>query len=621
MSNQTRESNNASRPAMGFGRGPGGPMRGRGEKARNFKGTASRFLKETGHYKWSLLAVIIFAALSCLFSIAAPTIMGYAINIVEDGALNIVNNTGGMDYNKLLNMLFILLGLRLAAALSGYVQSFIVSGVSTGISYEFRQKISSKINRLPLSYFDKVSYGDVLSRVTNDVDTINQSLNQSLSQIISSVINIVGIFIIMLTISPVMTLIAVGVMLISPLCVAQVVKRSQKFFKRQQEYLGKVNGQVEEAFSGHMVIKAFGAEEDILAAYNENNDELYNSAWKSNFLSGLMQPLMGLIGNFAYVFVCLVGGFMVLRGSIRIGDISSFILYMRNFTMPISQVAQISNVLQSTAAAAERVFDFLNEPEEEDDSKKPNLSENIEGAVRFENVNFGYNEQNTVINNFSVEIKPGQKVAIVGPTGAGKTTIVKLLMRFYELNSGAIYIDGENIGEVNRNSLRNAFGMVLQDTWLFSGSVKENIRFAEKNVSDEEIISAAKAANIHRYIKTLPGGYDYIIDEESDNISQGQKQLLTIARAFLSKPKILILDEATSSVDTRTELVIQKAMAKLMEGKTSFVIAHRLSTIRDADLILVMKDGDIVEQGDHKDLLAKNGFYAELYNSQFENVS
>jgi len=623
---QDNRTNNAGRPQQGFGRGPGGPggpIRMNTEKPKNFKATMNRFLTETGHYKGRLLAVAVFSILSCVATIAGPWIMGMAVDIVGKGAMDAmgISSWGGMDYAKLFNILGSLFGVYVFAAVFSYLQTYVVSSVSSGISYEMREKISTKINRLPLKYFDGVSHGDVLSRVTNDVDTINQSLNQSLPQMLTSLANVAGFFVAMLLISPLITVIAIVVMLLAPLFAAQVIKRSQKLFKRQQEYLGKLNGHVEESFSGHMIIKSFGAEECIVESYNELNNTLYNNAWKSNFLSGLIQPIMGLIGNLAYVAVCVAGGFQVLSGKMTIGSMVSFTQYMRSFTQPITQLAQISNVLQSTAAAAERVFDFLNEAEETDESAKQALFENIKGEVVFSNVNFGYDENVPVINNFSVKIKPGQTVAIVGPTGAGKTTIVKLLMRFYELNSGAIYIDGADISQVGRNSVRNAFGMVLQDTWLFSGTVRENIRFSAENTTDEDVINAAKAANIHRYIKTLPGGYDYVIDEESGNISQGQKQLLTIARAFLSKPKILILDEATSSVDTRTEILIQQAMDKLMGGKTSFVIAHRLSTIRHADLILVMKNGDIIEQGNHKELLEKNGFYAELYNSQFEQVS
>ena len=618
---QDNRANRQNQPRMGMGRGPGGPMGMSGEKAKNFKPTMKRFWAEMSRYKLQIVAVAVFSILSCVATIAGPWIMGEAVNLVAEGAGGILSNSGGMDYAGLFNTLAFLLGVYIFSSVFSYMQTYVVSTVSASVSYGMRKNISEKINRLPLKYFDKVSHGDVLSRVTNDVDTINQSLNQGLPQLLTSAANIIGFSAAMLLISPIVTLIAIVVMLLAPLCASQVIKLSQNLFRSQQEYLGKVNGHVEESFSGHMIIKSFGAEARIIENYNEFNNKLYDNAWKSNFLSGLMQPIMGLIGNLAYVAVCVAGGFQVLNGRMSIGSMVSFTQYMRNFTQPITQLAQISNVLQSTAAAAERVFDFLNEEEEMIENTKPALSENIKGEVVFENVNFGYDAENPVINNFSVKIKPGQTVAIVGPTGAGKTTIVKLLMRFYELNSGAIYIDGTNIAEANRNSVRSAFGMVLQDTWLFSGSVKDNIRFSSESATDEDVINAAKAANIHRYIKTLPDGYDYIVDEESGNISQGQKQLLTIARAFLAKPKILILDEATSSVDTRTEILIQKAMDKLMEGKTGFVIAHRLSTIRDADLILVMKNGDIIEQGNHVELLAKGAFYAELYNSQFENVS
>ncbi|MDR2899422.1 MAG: ABC transporter ATP-binding protein/permease [Clostridiales bacterium] len=601
------------------GPGPGGHMAGRAtEKPKNFKKTARKFYGAVKHHRFKIALVAVLAMLSCISSIFAPMIMGQAINIVSGGFAGLSGGTGHVDFDALTKTLGLLIVLYLLGAALGYSQSFIVSGVSTRISYEFRKMISEKIDRLPLKYFDKVSHGDVLSRVTNDIDTIGQSLNQSLSQIITSVTMVVGVFIMMLTISPVMTLIAVAVLPVAPVLIAQIIKRSQVFFKNQQRYLGLVNGHVEESYSGHMIVKVFGAEKDIAVRYDEYNNELYKNAWKSNFFSSLMMPVMGLISNIEYVAVCIIGGTMALRGQLSIGSISSFIQYMRNFTQPISQIAQISNVLQSTAAAAERVFEFLDEPEEAGESdKKSYANREILGAVTFEHVSFGYNDGDTVIKDFNATVKPGQSIAIVGPTGAGKTTVVKLLMRFYELNFGSIYIDGINIADIKRGELRNIFGMVLQDTWLFSGTIRDNIKFGNENATEEEVIKAAKAANVHRFIETLPGGYDYVIDEESGNISQGQKQLLTIARAFLSEPKILILDEATSSVDTRTELLIQQAMSGLMHGKTSFVIAHRLSTIKDADLILVMNNGDIIEQGNHKELLERKGFYAELYNSQF----
>jgi ATP-binding cassette subfamily B protein len=561
---------------------------------------------------------MIFAIGSTVFSIAGPQILGKATTKIYEGVISkITGSGGGIDFQYLLNTVLLLLGLYIISAVFSYIQGLIVTGVSQKVSYNLRKEISEKINRLPLKYFDSVSHGDVLSRVTNDVDTVSQTLNQSLSQIITSATTLIGVLIMMLYISWEMTIAAILILPLSMVLVLAIVKKSQKYFIEQQKALGKVNGHIEEVYGGHNIMKAFNAEKEVVDQFRKINKELYDSAWKSQFLSGMMMPIMNFIGNLGYVAVSILGGWYASRGVIEVGDILSFIQYIKSFTQPISQVAQISNVIQSTIAAAERVFAFLEEKEEVTESAKPVELDKVEGRVTFENVKFGYNEDKIIIKNFSADIKPGQKVTIVGPTGAGKTTIVKLLMRFYELNSGRILIDGHDIKEFTREHLRSHFGMVLQDTWLFSGSIMENIRYGRLSASDEEVIEAAKAAHVHRFIKTLPDGYSMMINEEANNISQGQKQLLTIARAILSDPRILILDEATSSVDTRTEILIQKAMENLMRGRTSFIIAHRLSTIKDADLILVMKDGDIVEQGNHEELLRKKGFYAELYNSQF----
>jgi ATP-binding cassette subfamily B multidrug efflux pump len=604
---------------MGRGHGPMGGMRGNVEKPKNFKGTFSKFLKYLRPYRIKLIIVIIFAIGSTIFSILGPKLLGRATTKIYEGLISKITGTsdGGIDFRYILEIIILLITLYLISALFSYIQGFIVTGVSQKVSYNLRKEISEKINILPLKYFDSVSHGDVLSRVTNDVDTVSQTLNQSMSQIITSATTLIGVLIMMISISWQMTIAAILILPISMLLVMSIVKKSQKFFKAQQEALGKVNGHIEEVYGGHNIMKAFNAEEEAISEFRKINGELYNSAWKAQFLSGMMMPIMNFIGNIGYVVVSILGGWYASRKVIEVGDILSFIQYIRNFTQPIAQVAQISNVLQSTIAAAERVFEFLNEKEEIKESNTPLKIEKVEGRVTFENVKFGYNEDKIIINNFSADIKPGQKVAIVGPTGAGKTTIVKLIMRFYELNGGRILVDGHDIKDFTREDLRDDFGMVLQDTWLFSGSIMENIRYGRLGARDEEVIEAAKSAHVHRFIKTLPDGYNMVINEEANNISQGQKQLLTIARAILSDPKILILDEATSSVDTRTEILIQRAMENLMHGRTSFIIAHRLSTIKDADLILVMKDGDIVEQGNHKELLAKNGFYAELYNSQF----
>ncbi len=597
-----------------------GPMGGgKFEKPKDFKGTFSKLLDYLRPYRLRLIIVLIFAIGSTVFSIVGPKILGKATTEIFKGLVSKISGVegGGIDFDYILNIILLLIGLYVISAIFSFIQGIIVTGVAQKVSYNLRKEISEKVNRLPLKYFDKVSHGDVLSRVTNDVDTVSQSLNQSMSQIITSATTLVGVLIMMLSISWQMTMAALLILPISMGLVMAVVKNSQKYFKAQQKSLGEVNGHIEEVYGGHNIMKAFNAEEEVIERFNKINGELYNSAWKAQFLSGMMMPIMTFIGNIGYVAVSILGGWYAIRNVIEVGDILSFIQYIRSFTQPIAQVAQISNVLQSTVAAAERVFEFLGEDEETKESEAPVKLEEIEGRVTFENVKFGYNEDKTIINNFSADIKPGQKVAIVGPTGAGKTTIVKLLMRFYDLNEGRIIIDGYDINDFTREDLRDNFGMVLQDTWLFSGSIMENIRYGRLGATDEEVIKASKSAYAHRFIQTLPDGYNMVINEEANNISQGQKQLLTIARAILSDPKILILDEATSSVDTRTEVLIQKAMENLMKGRTSFIIAHRLSTIRDADLILVMKDGDIVEQGSHEELLEQNGFYAELYNSQF----
>ena len=601
--------------------GPMGGMRGNFERPKDFKGTFSKLLDYLRPYKLKLIIVIIFAIGSTVFSIVGPKILGKATTKIFEGLVSKISGVkgGGIDFQYIGRIISILIGLYLLSALFSFIQGFIVTGVAQKASYNLRKEISQKINRLPLKYFDSVTYGDVLSRVTNDVDTVSQSLNQSMSQIITSATTLVGVLIMMLSISWQMTIVAVLILPISMFLVTAVVKRSQRYFKIQQESLGQVNGHIEEVYGGHNIMKAFNAEEEAINKFREINTELYDSAWKAQFLSGMMHPIMSFIGNLGYVIVSILGGWLTIRRTIEVGDILSFIQYIRSFNQPIVQVAQISNVLQSTIAAAERVFEFLEEEEEIEESKTPVKLKEVKGRVIFENVRFGYDKDKIIIKNFSGDIKPGQKVAIVGPTGAGKTTIVKLLMRFYDLDKGRILIDGHDIKDFTRRDLRDNFGMVLQDTWLFSGTIMENIRYGRLDAKDEEVIKAAKDAYAHRFIQTLPDGYNMVINEEADNISQGQKQLLTIARAILSDPKILILDEATSSVDTRTEVLIQRGMKNLMEGRTAFIIAHRLSTIRDADLILVMNDGDIVEQGSHEGLLEKRGFYWELYNSQFHN--
>ena len=609
---------NKKRTPMGGGHGHGHGMGG-GEKAKDFKGTMKNLFEYLKPYRLSMLVVIIFAIGSATFSIVGPKVLGKATTKIFEGLMNKVSGNGiGMDFDYIGKILLILLGLYVISAIFSYIQGFIMSGISQKVSYNLRKAISEKINRMPLKYFDSKTHGEVLSRVTNDIDTLSQNLNQSLSQVISSTTTIIGVLIMMLSISVQMTLVSLIMLPVSMILIMLVVKKSQKYFKQQQEYLGHVNGQVEEVYGGHNIVKAFNKENDVIEEFNKLNEELYNSAWKSQFLSGMMMPIMSFIGNLGYVLISIMGGYLAIKKTIEVGDILSFTQYVRNFTQPLSQTAQIANVMQSMAAAAERTFEFLNEDEEVQFAENPVNPDEIKGEVSFENVHFGYTEDKTIINDFSVDIKQGQKVAIVGPTGAGKTTIVKLLMRFYDINSGTIKIDGRDINDFNRGDLRSIFGMVLQDTWLFNGSIIDNLRYSKLDASDEEVIKAAKLAHVDNFVKTLPDGYNMELNEEANNISQGQKQLLTIARAILADPKILILDEATSSVDTRTEVLIQKAMENLMEGRTSFIIAHRLSTIRDADVILVMKDGDIVEQGNHEELLEADGFYASLYNSQFE---
>jgi len=612
-----------SGPGMRRGPGPGGPGHGPGmmmpgEKARDFKGTTRKLLEYMRPYWWTTILVLLFAIGSTVFTIFGPKLMGTATNKLVEGIMAKVARAGGIDFTAIGRILIWLAVLYGVSTLLGYIQGYLMSGVAMKISYNLRERIAAKIDRLPLKYFDRTTHGEVLSRVTNDVDTVSNTLNQSLSQIVSSVALLLGIVVMMLTISWLMTLAAVLVLPLSMMLIMLIVKQSQRFFKTQQAYLGHINGHVEEMYSGHLVMKAFNGEARSVAIFEELNRELYRSGWKSQFLSGLMMPLMGFVGNLGYVVVSLIGGLLAVSGKILIGDILAFIQYVRQFNHPIQQVANIANVLQSTMAAAERVFAFLDEEEEIAEPEDAVCPAQLRGAVQFSNVHFGYVPGKTIIHDFSVVIKPGQKVAIVGPTGAGKTTLVKLLMRFYELNSGSITIDGVDVTQMTRNDLRAQIGMVLQDTWLFNGTIRENVRFGRPDADDTAVVEAAQAAYADHFVHTLPHGYDMELNEEANNISQGQKQLLTIARAVLKDPSILILDEATSSVDTRTEVLIQKAMARLMHGRTSFIIAHRLSTIRDADLILVMRDGDIVEQGRHEALLAAGGFYAELYNSQFE---
>lgn len=620
MSNE----NNNMRPARGrssMGRGPMGPGMGAGEKAKDFKGSIKKLAVYMSRYKISFIFVVIFVIGSTVFSIVGPKILGNVTTDLFEGLVNKINGTGGIDFDSIGKTLLMLLGLYVISMIFSFIQGFIMTGISQKITYRFRKEISEKINRMPMNYFETKTHGEVLSRVTNDVDTLNQSLNQSLTQIITSIAMIIGILYMMLTISPTMTLVAILTLPLSAGLISFIVKKSQKYFKDQQEYLGHVNGQVEEVYGGHNIVKVFNGEKQVVEDFDKANNTLYNSAWKSQFLSGMMFPIMSFVGNIGYVAVAILGGYLVVKERIKVGDIQSFIQYVRNFNQPIAQIAQVSSQLQQTAAAAERIFEFLGEEEEDQFVENPIQTENLNSEVEFKHVKFGYTSEKIIINDFSAKIRPGQKIAIVGPTGAGKTTMVKLLMRFYDVNEGQILIDGHDIKAFNRGELRQLFGMVLQDTWLFNGSIMENIRYGKSDATDEEVIAAAKAAHAHHFVSTLPDGYNMVLNEEASNVSQGQKQLLTIARAILADPKILILDEATSSVDTRTEVRIQKAMDNLMKGRTSFVIAHRLSTIRDADLILVMRDGDIVEQGNHEDLLAQDGFYASLYNSQFEQTA
>lgn len=604
---------------------PRGRMGGRHgmstEKAKDFKGTMKKLTGYLTQYKIGLLLVVIFAIGSTIFNIAGPKILGKATTELFHGLISKVSGGSGIDFDKIAKILIGLMCLYVCSALFSFIQGYIMTGVSQKLTYRMRKEISEKIDRLPMGYFDKMTHGEILSRITNDVDTLSQSLNQSATQVITSVATISGVLVMMLSISPLMTVIAILILPLSMGLIGMIVKRSQRYFKEQQEYLGYVNGQVEEVYGGHNIVKAFNKEDDVIDEFDRDNDRLYRSAWKSQFLSGMMMPIMQFVGNLGYVAVVILGGYLAIKKTIEVGDIQSFIQYVRNFTQPIQQVAQVANMLQSTAAASERVFEFLEEPEEEAAPENPVVLKNPEGAVEFEHVHFGYNPEHTIIHDFSVKVEPGQKIAIVGPTGAGKTTMVKLLMRFYDVSGGSIKVDGHDIREFDRGELRRMFGMVLQDTWLFKGSIEDNIRYGKWDATHEDVVKAADAAYAHRFIQTLPGGYGMELNEEASNVSQGQKQLLTIARAILADPKILILDEATSSVDTRTEVRIQKAMDNLMKGRTSFIIAHRLSTIRDADLILVMKEGDIVEMGRHEELLAKNGFYADLYNSQFEQTA
>jgi ATP-binding cassette subfamily B protein len=590
-----------------------------GERARDFKGTMRKLLQYLGAYKIGILVVIFFAIASTIFTILGPRLLGNATTALFEGVLNEISGTGpGINFALIGRILLTTLALYLASALFAFIMGWIMSYIAMDITYRFRKDIAEKINRMPFKYFDSTPQGEVLSRITNDVDTVSQTLNQSLTQIVTSVVTVIGVLIMMFSISWQMTLVALLIIPISMVIVMIVVKQSQKYFMQQQDYLGHVNGHVEEMFGGHLVMKAFNGEAESVERFDGLNDTLYGSAWKSQFLSGLMFPIMNFVSNLGYVAVSILGGYLAATGVITVGDIQAFIQYMRSFTQPITQLANISNVFQQTAAAAERVFEFLDEDEEIPDVEYPLIPESVEGNVVFQNVRFGYSPDTMVIHDFSADVKPGQKIAIVGPTGAGKTTMVKLLMRFYDVDDGAILIDGQNIKEFKRDDLRCRFGMVLQDTWLYNDTIMENIRYGAPGAGDDEVIAAAKAAHVDHFVRTLPEGYDLVINEEVTNISQGQKQLLTIARAILIDPTMLILDEATSSVDTRTEVLIQQAMDNLMQNRTSFIIAHRLSTIRNADWILVMDEGDIVEQGVHEELLARDGFYAELYNSQFE---
>lgn len=602
---------------------PKGHMGGKhmaGEKAKDFRGTMGKLIRYMSRYKVRIFGVMLFAVCGTIFNIVGPKVLGKATTELFNGLVAKVNGTGGIDFERIGQILLMTLGLYGISAVCTFVQGFIMTGVSNDVTYSLRRDISKKINRIPLDYYESRTHGEVLSRVTNDIDTLQQSLNQSLTQLITSGTTLVGVLVMMLSINVWMTLAALLILPVSMGIIGTVMKHSQKYFIAQQRYLGEVNGQVEEVYSGHNVVKVFNKEEDVVNTFEETNQKLYESGWKSQFFSGIMMPVMQFVGNIGYVMVAILGGFLAIRGAIEVGEIQSFFQYIRNFTQPIQQIAQVTNMLQSTAAASERVFEFLEEEEEDQKAEHPVDIRTVEGRVSFDHVAFGYRPDKIIIHDFSAEVKQGQTVAIVGPTGAGKTTMVKLLMRFYDVNSGAIRIDGQDVRNFNRSELREMFGMVLQDTWLFHGTIMENIRYGRLDATDEEVIAAAKAAHAHRFIMAQPGGYQMVLNEETNNISQGQKQLLTIARAILADNKLLILDEATSSVDTRTEIRIQKAMNNLMKGRTSFVIAHRLSTIKDSDLILVMKDGDIIEQGTHEELLAKKGFYENLYNSQFEKA-
>lgn len=603
-----------------MGHGPMGRGYMSGEKAKDLKGTMQKLFHYMGRYKKRIFGVMLFAVCGTVFNIVGPKILGRATTELFTGLVAKINGTGGIDFSRIGQILLITLGLYGVSALCTFIQGFIMTGISNDVTYSLRRDISEKIHRIPLNYYESRTHGEVLSRVTNDVDTLQQGLNQSLTQLITSTTTLVGVLVMMLSINLWMTLAALLILPVSMGIIGTVMKHSQKYFKAQQRYLGEVNGQVEEVYSGHNVVKLFNKEEAVVNVFEKTNQKLYESGWKSQFFSGIMMPIMQFIGNIGYVMVAILGGFLAIKGAIEVGEIQSFFQYIRNFTQPIQQIAQVTNMLQSTAAASERVFEFLGEEEEDQTAEEPADISRVEGNVSFDHVAFGYDPKKLIIHDFSAEVRQGQTVAIVGPTGAGKTTMVKLLMRFYDVNKGQIRIDGHDIRNFNRNELREAFGMVLQDTWLFHGTIMENIRYGRLDATDEEVIAAAKAAHAHRFIMAQPGGYQMVLNEETNNISQGQKQLLTIARAILADNKLLILDEATSSVDTRTEIRIQKAMNNLMKGRTSFVIAHRLSTIKDADLILVMKDGDIIEQGTHEELLKKKGFYENLYNSQFEKA-
>ncbi len=620
MSNTEQTTNKPPRMRGPMGGGPHGGH-GPAEKAKDVKGTTKKLANILSEHKIAIIIVMIFAIGSTIFSIVGPKILGNATTEIYTGLMNKINGTGGIDFAKIGKIILFALGLYAVSALFSMIQSYIMAGVAQKTTYKIRNELTEKINKLPMKYFDKRTNGEVLSIISNDVDTLSTGLNQSITQIITSIFTIIGILVMMLSISWEMTLVSLLILPISAVILKKVIGKSQKYFVKQQEYLGHVNGQVEEVYGGHNIVKVFGRENEAIKEFEKDNQQLYKSGWRSQFLSGLMYPLMNFVGNVGYVAVAILGGYFAVKGRITVGNIQSFIQYNKQFTQPIGQVAQISSTIQSMLAAAERIFEFLEEKEEVEDVKKPLSTDGLKGNIKFEHVHFGYDQEKTIINDFNADVKDGQKIAIVGPTGAGKTTMVKLLMRFYDVNSGAILLDGHNIKEFKRGELRKMFGMVLQDTWLFGGTIKENIKYSKPDATDSEVIESAKAAHVHHYIKTLSKGYDAKINEESTNISAGQKQLLTIARVILANPKILILDEATSSIDTRTEQQIQSAMDNLMKGRTSFIIAHRLSTIKNADLILVMDHGDIVEQGNHEELLAKDGFYAKLYNSQFEDCN